>query len=131
MLSTEHDLSRYAQWLERIENPDTQDAFRFLVGAAACLRSVTCHAQLKGHEGPLHDFRFIDAGFEQPFSFITNQSKGLLFYFRGPAIRSGRYDFEQLRNEFGSAAENSRAEWTVRVDTVEEASRLWAFLGLT
>jgi hypothetical protein len=27
MLSTEHDLSRYAQWLEWIESPETQDAF--------------------------------------------------------------------------------------------------------
>ncbi len=85
---------------------------------------------MKGAEGPLHDFRFIDGASEQPFLFITNQSKGLLFYFRAPAVRSGRYGFEELRNMFSFAAEKSREEWAVRINTVEEARRLWTFLGL-
>ncbi len=129
MLSSDHDLSTYADWLDRIENPETKEAFRYLVGAAACLRNLQCHAQLKGREGPLHDFRFME-GSSQPFSFITNQSKGLLFYFRPPSVRSGRYTFEALRNELGSVAENPSGEWTVRISTVDEAKRLWAFLGL-
>jgi len=129
MLSSEHDASRYADWLEKIENAETKDAFLYLVGAAVCLRNFQCHTQLKGHDGPLHDFRFLD-GDSQPFSFITNQSKGLLFYFRPPAVRSGRYTLEALRNVLSSAAENPSGEWTVRITTVDEAKDLWAFLGL-
>lgn len=129
MLSLDHDPSRYPEWLDRIESSGTKEAFRYLIGAAACLRNLWCHAQLKGGEGPVHDFRFIE-GDSQPFSFITNRRMGLLFYFRLPAVRSGRYNFEALRNEFGSVEQNPRGEWTVRINTVDEARRLWVFLGL-
>jgi hypothetical protein len=130
MLSDQHGLDRYSEWLDRIEHAETQDAFRFLVCAAACVRGLRCHAQLKGPTGPLHDFRFLDSGDQQPFSFITNQNKGLLFYFRTPAVRSGRYSLETLKASFESAAENSRGEWTVRIEDVEQARRLWRYLGI-
>lgn len=129
MLSSNHDPSRYADWLNRIKTSNTKEAFRYLVGAAACLRSLQCHAQLKGHRGPLHDFRFME-GSSQPFSFSINRSKGLLFYFRRPAVRSGRYAFEAVKSELGAVAENQRGEWKVRINTVDDAKRLWAILGL-
>jgi hypothetical protein len=129
MLSLDHDPSTYADWLDEIENSETKEAFRYLVGAAACLRNFQCHAQLKGRKGPLRDFRFIE-GSSQPFSFITNQRKGLLFYFRPPAVRSGRYTFEVLRAELGSVSQNPSGEWTARINTVDDARRLWALLGL-
>jgi hypothetical protein len=130
MLAADHDLNRFAQWLERIEHAETRDAFRFLVGAAACVRGLKCHAQLKGPNGPLHDFRLFDSNGEQPFSFTTNQSKGLLFYFRAPAIRSRRYIFVRLKAVLDSASENFRADWTVRINNIEEARRLWAHLDI-
>lgn len=73
MISTAHDPALYAQWLERIRSPATQDAFRYLIGAAVCLRGLTCHAQLKGPEGPLHDVRFSDMNSEQHFAFIESR----------------------------------------------------------
>ena len=68
----------YREWLSRIESEDARDAFHYLVGRAASLKSFVCHPQQKG---VISDFRFIVASCdEMPFAFIPNK-RWLLFYF--------------------------------------------------
>ena len=121
MLSAARNTELYPEWLKHIESAETKDAFRYLVGLAAGLTSLTCHPQFKGD---VRDFRFLNAREEQPFSFIPNKS-WLLFYFRAPAVRSGKYSPEVLRATFESANENSSGEWTVRLHSIADVQRLW------
>lgn len=97
------------RWLEYIEFEQARDAFVYLVGQAAALADYQCHAQQKGE---VPDFRFMK-GEEQPFAFIPNK-RWILFYFRAPAIRSGKYGLASLQQQFDSATENSRGEWTAQ-----------------
>lgn len=120
----------YAAWLDRIELPETKSAFIHLVGLAACCRSLTCHAQLKGEHGPIHDFRFRDQQGQQPFSFIVNKQKPLLFYFRSPATRHSQYSFEEVQRLFPDAKNPQAEEWTVPIATVADAQRLWEYLKI-
>lgn len=118
----------YSDWLERIESADVRSAFIHLVGLAACSRTLICHPQLKGQSGPIRDFRFYDEHGEQPFSFITNRRKPLLFYFRHPATRSQEYSFDDVQRLFPGAKNPQAEEWTVPIATVADAERLWEYL---
>lgn len=118
----------YSDWLERIESAEIRSAFVHLVGFAACSRTLTCHPQLKGKSGPIRDFRFHDEYGEQPFSFIINRKKPLLFYFRHPATRSQEYSFEEVQSLFPDAKKPQAEEWTVPIATVVDAERLWEYL---
>ncbi len=129
MLNAEYDSERYAEWLGHIESADTKEAYCFMVGKAACARSVICHPQQKGAHGPIRDFRFLDQSSAQAFSFITNRNS-LLFYFRKPAVTSGRYTIESLRQASPKANINTRGEWTVPLETIEDVRRLWNYLSL-
>ena len=120
----------YADWLDLIEPRETKSAFVHLLGLAACCRSLTCHAQLKGENGPVHDFRFHDERGEQPFSFIINKHKPLLFYFRAPATRSSKYTLEELQRHFVGAKSPRTEEWTVPIGTTADAERLWEYLKI-
>lgn len=119
---------KYADWLGLIESRETRSAFVHLVGQAACCRSLTCHAQLKGESGPVRSFRLHNENGEQPFSFIVNKQKPLLFYFRAPATRSRRYTLEELKHQFSGAKSPQAEEWTVPIGTTAEAERLWEYL---
>ncbi|MGH8858108.1 MAG: hypothetical protein ACREXG_08785, partial [Polaromonas sp.] len=66
----------YPEWLDFIELEETKAAFVYIVGLAACARSLSCHPQLKGENGPVRDFRFFDMEGKQYFSFITNRKPG-------------------------------------------------------
>jgi hypothetical protein len=80
-----------------------------------------CHAQWKGD---VRDFRFVEiASNEQPHSFITNQ-RWLLFYFRPPAIRSGRFDRSTLAAHFEGFGENPAGEWTIKLSTPADVQKL-------
>ena len=68
-------------------------------------------------------------GREQPFSFIPNK-QWLLFYFRAPAVRSGRYCLKDLQQQFDSASKNTCGQWTVKLRSISDAKRLWQFLDL-
>jgi len=129
MLDTKHDPERYAEWLAHIESADTKEAFCFMVGLAACARSVVCHPQFKGSRGPIRDFRFLDQTSAQAFSIITNKNS-LLFYFRKPAVTSGRYKFEALRLASPRASINTRGEWKAPLATIDDVRRLWNYLSL-
>ncbi len=126
MLSESMNADLYPEWLQHVESTGTRDAFMFLVGFAATLRELSCHAQFKG---VVRDFRFIDLQSEQPFSFIVNK-KWLLFYFRMPSVRSRRYDIELLKAAFADVNVNKRGEWTVKLKDVEQARRLTDILKL-
>lgn len=116
----------FAEWADYIVNERGRDAFLFLVGWAASLSSMTCHAQFKGS---IRDFRFIDMFGEQPFSFITNRSS-LLFYFQPPSVASGAYRLDRLEEAFDDVSVNARGEWTVRIHGVEDVQSLRRFLQL-
>lgn len=125
MLASARNADLYAEWLKYIEAQETRDAFVYLVGLSACLREWACHPERKGE---VRDFRFMHGGTEQPFAFIVNK-KSLLFYFRAPATRSGRYRFEELQAAF-EETKQVRDEWTVRLVSIADVQRLWRFLSL-
>ena len=127
MLADAKNGALYGEWLSHIDAEDTRDAFQCLVGRAATLESLTCHPQQKG---VVSDFRFMDpSSNEQPFALIPNK-RWLLFYFRAPAVRSGRYTFSDLKAAFDSASENARGEWTIKVRSIDDVRRLWSLLEI-
>lgn len=127
MLAESKNAKLYTKLLADIRAKEVRDAFRYIVGCAATLKSLTCHPQRKG---VIHDFRFMDTErSEQPFSFIPNQ-KWLLFYFRKPAIRSRRYTFPLVKAAFSSATENNGGEWTVKLKSISDVQRLWQLLSI-
>jgi hypothetical protein len=128
MLAEAVNAEMYGEWLAYIETEGTRDAFLYLVGLAACVTGYTCFPKPKG---VVRAFRFMLAGNEeeQPFAFIPNQ-EWLLFYFRLPAVRSGRYSFDTLREAFDSANENEAGEWTVKLRSISEVKRLWRILAV-
>jgi hypothetical protein len=126
MLANSINPQLYPEWLAHVETPGAKDAFIYLVGSAATLRELSCHAQFKGI---IRDFRFINAKEEQPFSFIVNR-KWLLFYFRAPSVRSGKYSRATLLKLFPECRENQRNEWTVRLRSTEDVRSLLRYLEL-
>ncbi len=117
----------YPEWLAHIESEAARDAFHYLVGRAASLKSFVCHPQQKG---VISDFRFITAiGDEMPFAVIPNK-RWLLFYFRAPAVRSAKYSLPALAAAFDSASENSSGEWTVKLRSIADVKRLWEILSI-
>lgn len=127
MLTDYHNSGFYPDWLDYIESEETRDAFRYMVGLAACLRNYMCHP---GLHGVYRDFRFFDQHEEQPFAFGIAQN-WLLFYFRAPAIRAGRYTFQDIEATFPTATQNNTGEWTVRLRNIDDVRRLWKTLQLT
>jgi len=129
MLTGASDANLYSDWYDHIDNDETRDAYIYLVGLAASLRKYKCHP---GKHGDVKDFRFKDAANRRPFDFIVNKGS-LLFYFRGPAIESGRYSIKQLEAaDFKPEEEdNSLGEWRVRLGSIADVKRLWPILDLS
>lgn len=111
----------YCEWLEHVRDPEARNAFLYLVGLAACSPAYVCSPKQKGG---VKDFRYVDGEKRQHFAFIPN-TRWLLFYFRLPAIRTGRYSMTELQTAFGSVGTNKAGEWTVRIANVADANRLW------
>lgn len=105
---------------EYIESSKARSAYYSLIGAAAVLQNYQCMPTVKGK---VRDFRFYDSAEEQPFSFIINR-ESLLFYFRLPSVRSGKFDLARLNNDISEVKVNNRGEWTVRINDVQEALTL-------
>jgi len=114
-----------AEWLPRIDSPECQDAFRYLIGLAACLPNLACYPQLKGE---VQDFRFFSENGEQRYAFIVNK-QWLLFYFRLPTVRSGRHHLPDLRKAFDSVNVNAKGEWTVKLRSIDDVRRLWEIIS--
>lgn len=126
MISQAQGAELYPEWLAYIETHETQEAFCYLIGRAAVLRSLTCHPQPKG---VVRDVRFMDDQNQQPFALIPSKA-WLLFYFRLPAVRSGKYSFRDIAARFDSAAENTSGEWTVKLRSIPDVQRLFAVLSV-
>jgi hypothetical protein len=127
MLADARNADAYPDWLDYIQSEETKDAFRYLVGLAAGLREFQCHP---GLHGEYRDFRFFDRHEEQPFAFGIAHN-WLLFYFRPPAVRSGRYTFEGLAALFPTANQVQSEVWTIKLANIEDVRLLWKMLQLT
>lgn len=114
----------YCEWLEHISDPEARNAYLYLLGLAACSREYVCFPKQKG---VVRDFRYVDSAKRQHFAFIPNAG-WLLFYFRLPAIRTGRYSITELQAAFGSVGTNKAGEWTVKIANIADADRLWKII---
>ena len=117
----------YIHWYEYINDEQTRDAYCYIVGLAASLRKHKCYPRQKGE---VRDVRFEGEMEEVPFAFIVNK-ESLLFYFRLPAVRSGRYSIDKLEVAFDFVNQNPAGEWTVRLRSIADVKRLWAILNLS
>jgi hypothetical protein len=126
MLSEAVNADLYAEWLAHVASEEAKDAFRYLVGAAAGFKTLTCHIQYKG---VIRDFRLLDSDGVQRFSFIANK-KWLLFYFRTPIVRAGTYALDELQDALPLAKENNRNEWTVPLHNIGEVRALLEYLDI-
>ena len=125
MLRNAKNAALLPEHLHYIADPDVQDAFVYMVGLAASDPRFQCYGELKG---AIRDFRFLDGDGQQLFSFIVNR-ESLLFYFRAPAVSSGRFALNDLRVLFPTASVNNIGEWTVRIKMIAEAKALWSYLN--
>jgi hypothetical protein len=130
MLAESKNAKLYAEFLDCVKVPETRDAFRYLVGLAATLKSYSCHPH-QSDPANKRDFQFWNLeGDQQPFSFLTNQ-KWLLFYFRNLAGQSNHCTYESLKETFGDEAnENPAGEWTVKLQSIPDVQRLWKLLSI-
>lgn len=124
MLTDVRNPTLYAQWLDYIDDQPTKAAFRYIIGVAACSETLQCHIQWKGE---IRDFRLHDDNGEQVYSFITNRH-WLLFYFRAPALRLGRCSRTSLQTDFDTFEENSAGEWTVKIASITDVSKLMKYV---
>ena len=118
----------YVDWINFIQVPETRDAFRFLVGAAATSEKYACSIQ---RSGATRDFIFKRNG-QMPYAFITNH-RWLLFYFRAPALNAGTLSKHRLARDFIDFKDNpnQKTEWTVRLRSIEDVKRLLTHIDLT
>ena len=114
------------EWESYISSQSTKHALRYIIGFAAGLHKFQCYPKLKGK---VRAFRFFAEDEKQPFAFIVNK-KSLLFYFRLPAVRSGRYVFESVKSGLPLVRMNESGEWTVKLRTIEDAQKLCELLDL-
>ncbi len=114
-------------WRKFIENDAVRDAFDYLVDSAEESQIYYCEL----HETSKKDFRFYDkpahaSERQQPLSFIVNKATiigpWILFYFRPPAIRSGKYSEASLKKDFGEKFSRPKkrngdwtGEWTIKL----------------
>lgn len=125
MLLDAKNATLLSEHFQYIADADTQDAFAYLVGLAASDPRLQCYGEVKG---AVRDFRFLDPAGQQMFSFIVNR-ESLLFYFRSPAVTSGRYALTELRALFQTVSVNNAGEWTVRIQKSAEAREIWSYLS--
>ncbi len=109
-----------------IRSDSARQAFDVLVAAA--IKLPTYHCRPNDAKGPKKAFVYEDAlSGERPFAFIVNREH-LLFYVRKEGIRLVAGGLSALQKAVPSAAKNNDGEWTVRIETTNEAMRLQALL---
>jgi len=125
MLKDDEDVGLFQELSEVIQDPETKQAYSYLVGWGASSRNYECYARAKGY---IHDVRFMFIqGNEWHFAFIPNQ-KWLLFYFRRPCLHLKKYTRENIMQWFPSAEETNQGEFTVRISTIEDAIRIGRYV---
>jgi HNH endonuclease len=105
-----------------IRADDVLRAFDFLTAAAFATNLYI--VQSVGAARQKKSFDYDDSQTKQrPFAFIVNREH-LLFYIRRPGVArfSGGIGF--FKNAFSTVRENPNGEWTIRIETLEEAVRL-------
>jgi hypothetical protein len=110
---------------EHIELREVLNAYWYLIGFSECLSDFEPRPVRKG---VLMDYRYLRDG-ENWFAFIVNR-KSLLFYFRSPSTRSGRWPKDELAKQFNEVLEPRSGEVTVRISSTNEARRLMALIFL-
>jgi transposase-like protein len=100
-----------------ITDEKVKKAFQYMVETSASLSKFTC---LPGFKGFIRGFRYYINEDRQPFAFIINKHS-LLFYLRGPAVDSRKYNFTELEKHFDEVKENKAGEWTIRIKNREQA----------
>lgn len=123
VLAGANNQNLYREYYELIQSSEAKEAYNYLVGWAASLRS---HDFFPGSHGVIKDFRFM-RGADWDFAFIPNQ-KWLLFYFRKPCLNSEKFSKTRVLESFPNAIENNAGELTIRVSTLEMAVRLAAYI---
>jgi putative restriction endonuclease len=105
-----------------------RETFDAMVAAAI---EMLAYDASPGWHGDIRDFRYDDpASGERPFAFIVNRND-LLFYVRSAGLTRVPGGFVALKDQFPSASENPRGEWTVRIASREDAERLNTLLFST
>jgi hypothetical protein len=110
---------------DRIQLREVLDAYWYLIGFSECLSDYKPEPFRKG---VVLDYRFLRDG-ENWFAFIVNR-KSLLFYFRSPSTRSGRWSKQELVKQFDEVLEPRSGEVTVRLSSTNEARKLMALIFL-
>ena len=104
-----------------ISVPAAQQAFDALVLAAILLPNYEC---LPAWHGEIRDFRYKDrATGEWPFAFIVNR-KHLLFYVRKQGLARVAGGIAALKERLGKVSENAAGEYSVYVESSDDAHRL-------
>jgi hypothetical protein len=113
----------YREYYEVIQSNEAKQAYSYLIGWAASLKSHEC---FPSSHGVIKDFRFM-RGTDWEFAFIPNQ-KWLLFYFRKPCLNIEKFSKSKILERFPSATENNAGEFTIRVSTLEIAAQISAYI---
>src|SRR5665213_179506 len=114
-----------AQHRSFIRRDSVREAFDVLVQAALGLPNYLSHPN--DVKGPKKDFVYDTPVGGRPFAFIVNREH-LLFYVRKEGIRLVAGGLRALQRVAPSAAKNNHGEWTLRIETTNEAMRLNALL---
>ena len=128
MKSKTWDESILADHRGYLREDSAREAFDAMVATAIEMRAYDTSP---GWHGDIRDFRYDDrASGERPFAFIVNRND-LLFYVRSAGLKRVPGGFAALKNQFPTASENPRGEWTVRIASREDAERLNTLLYST
>jgi hypothetical protein len=125
MKSEAQELAGLSGFYRRINSPQAQEAFYFLLGFASCLNGYEVKIKPQGEVMSIGVYQ----GDTCPFAFIAN-NHWLLFYFRKSAVTSKKYTDSVLRSAFDSFKVAQDDEWTVRLRSVDDVRRLISILAL-
>jgi hypothetical protein len=126
MKANDWDDRLFAEQRDYIRKEGAREAFDFLV--AAGIRSNSFNLRHTGRAQEVKSFTYNDVACrERPFAFIVNRGH-ILFYVRKAGIQKIPGGFSKLKHRFATVTENNAGEWTVRIETREEAVRMHAFL---
>jgi putative restriction endonuclease len=108
-----------------LRTDSVRDAFDEMVAAAIDLPGIRAEPVWRK---PQRIFTYDELGSgKRPFVFTVNR-KDLLFRVLSPGLKSVPGGFAALKEQFTSAAQTARGEWTVRIGSKTDAERLNQFI---
>ena len=128
MLFGARNRTLYRDFAGYIRAAPARRAFEILVGVAA---TSTKYDGLVRCKGTLRDFRFRQ-GKDVHYAFSVDR-EWLTFWFRAPALKTGKHSSAQLARDFPSFNGNPNVgnEWTVKLYSVADVERLLKHVDLT